>query len=88
MQGIYETQENFDDYRITTLLERDAARFHDPPARAGIFGYGNFREQMTAVHERMQRLGIAHEFRDGPWREHTWSSGWIPEAVEFLTEGE
>ena len=27
---------------------------------------------------------IAHVYRDGPPREHTWSSGWVEEAVDFL----
>jgi hypothetical protein len=29
---------------------------------------------------------IAHQYRDGPKREHSWRSGWLPEAVELLVK--
>jgi hypothetical protein len=48
------------------------------------FGFGNFREDHRAVHELMDRLKVAHEYRDGPRRRHDWRSGWVPEAVKFL----
>jgi S-formylglutathione hydrolase FrmB len=85
MSIVFENQQNFEPYRVTTLLERHATEYRGRPARFGLFGYGNFREQHTAVHDLMQRLEIPHEYRDGPARDHTWDSGWVPEAVEFLT---
>jgi hypothetical protein len=36
------------------------------------------------AHDLMDRLKIAHEYRDGPSRKHDWHSGWVAEAVEFL----
>jgi hypothetical protein len=29
-------------------------------------------------------LKIRHVYRDGTQREHSWHSGWLPEAVEML----
>ena len=89
MQGVYGAQENFERYRLKTLLERradllkeDANRNRAP--RLALFGYGNFRDQHIAIHERLVALNIPHEYRDGPKREHVWESGWIAEAVEWL----
>lgn len=81
---VYPTQESFDAYRLDAALPRAAAGLQGPP-RIGLFGYGNFRQHHLAAHQLLEQLGIAHEHRDGPEREHTWSSGWVPEAVEFLT---
>lgn len=78
------TPESFPDYQISKLLERRAENLRGGPARLGLFGYGNFHAEHIAAHERMVRLGIPHEYHDGPQRKHIWESGWIPEAVEFL----
>jgi S-formylglutathione hydrolase FrmB len=83
MEIVFATQENFERYQITRLLEANAERFREEP-RFGLFGYGNFREQHIAAHKRMLDLRIAHQYVDGPKREHVWGSGWVPEAVEFL----
>ena len=83
MQTVYPSPESFNGYRLDTALARNADKLAGP-ARIGLFAYGNFRAQHAAAHEHLTKLGIAHEHRDGPRREHTWSSGWVPEAVEFL----
>jgi pimeloyl-ACP methyl ester carboxylesterase len=84
MGPIFGTQPNFERYEILRALERNAPWLR-VANRLGLFGYGNFRAQHETVHARLVELGIPHVYRDGPWREHTWSSGWIAEAVEFLT---
>ena len=83
MGPIFGTQQNFERYEILAALQRNVAWVR-APARLGLFGYGNFRAQHEVVHTQLVELGIAHAYRDGPWREHTWGSGWIAEAVEFL----
>ena len=55
------------------------------PARLALLGYGVFRQQHQRTHQRMDELGIAHLYRDGPQRQHAWESGWLPEAVTWLT---
>jgi S-formylglutathione hydrolase FrmB len=86
MEAAFGTPENFERYQITKLLEAAGEPFQRE-TRLGLFGYGNFRQQHVAAHERMLKLGIAHQYADGPKREHTWGSGWVPEAVEFLVAG-
>ena len=82
---IFGTQENFEKYRISTLLKKRATKVPDP-VQLIHFGYGNFREHHQAAHRLMDELKITHQYRDGPKREHSWHSGWLPEAVQRLVE--
>jgi S-formylglutathione hydrolase FrmB len=85
MAEIFGTQENFEHYRIATLLRKHVAKLGGPVWLMH-FGYGNFREHDQSAHRLMDDLKIAHEYRDGPKREHSWHSGWLPEAVQMLAE--
>jgi S-formylglutathione hydrolase FrmB len=80
---IFGGDDNFQRYRVTRLLEQQAGKLGDGK-RLAVLGYGSFRESHKAVHELMDRLKVAHEYRDGPQRKHDWHSGWVVEAVEFL----
>jgi S-formylglutathione hydrolase FrmB len=82
---IFGTSENFERYRISSLLEANADRLQDEQ-RLLLLGYGNFHADHEAAHALMDKLHIAHEYRDGPARRHHWDSGWLPEAVELLIE--
>jgi hypothetical protein len=94
--GVFGTQENFAQYRITDLLRTHAAalRSHADALRGGaeqrtearliLTGYGNFRQDHQQLHELLDSLEIAHVYRDGPRRKHDWHSGWVAEAVELL----
>jgi enterochelin esterase-like enzyme len=83
MGDIFGTQENFEKYRISALLRQRAGGL-SPPVRLVHFGYAGFREHHQSAHKLMVELGIAHQYRDGPKREHSWHSGWLPEALEML----
>lgn len=83
MAGIFATQENFEKYRISTLLQQQATKLPEA-VRLIHVGYGNFREHHQSAHKLMDDLGIAHQYRDGPKREHSWHSGWLPEAAQLL----
>jgi S-formylglutathione hydrolase FrmB len=85
MADIFGSQENFEKYRISTLLKQRAARPPEP-LRLIHFGYGSFREQHQSAHRLMDELKIAHQYQDGPQRAHSWHSGWLPEAVRMLLE--
>lgn len=78
------TQENFDNYRVTNLVRKNAEKLRDQN-RLILTGYSAaFRAQHQRMHELLGALKIPHEFRDGPERKHDWHSGWVPEAVELL----
>lgn len=83
MGEIFGTQENFDRYRVETLVRTEAGRLGDKP-RLVLLGFGNFRDQHVRVHEKMLEWGVPHVYRDGPVRSHHWDSGWVPEAVALL----
>jgi SAM-dependent methyltransferase len=83
MNGIYGTQENFEHYRIDTLLKQRATELKGPP-RLLLFGYDNFRDHHERIHTLMNELKIPHDYRDGPKRKHDWHSGWVADSVEWL----
>ena len=85
MEEIFATQENFERYRITSLLRQKAEVLSGRP-RLIHLGYGNFRDQHLAVESLLNELQIPHVFRDGPQRPHAWDSGWLPDAVRLLME--
>ncbi len=82
MGDVFGTQENFEKYRVSTLLGQRAAKLVD--CRLILMGYRFFRAEVTETHERMTVLGIPHVYRDGPQRQHDWHSGWLEEAVKLL----
>jgi S-formylglutathione hydrolase FrmB len=84
---IFGTEENFAKYEIASLLRSKAPQLQQTN-RLINFGYGNFREHHEAAHRLMDNLGIRHTYRDGPQREHSWHSGWLPAAVEMLMADE
>jgi len=85
MGEIFATEENFQRYQITRLLEQAGPDLR-VQTRLVLLGYGNFRAQHHETHELMNRLGIPHHCRDGPQRKHDWHSGWVEEALELLFE--
>lgn len=82
-QPIFGTQENFEQYRIATLL-RETGRNLGRSPRLILTSYDAFRADHEAAHRLMTDLGVLHVHRDGPRRQHDWHSGWLAEAVELL----
>lgn len=82
---IFGTEANFEGYRVGKLLEDKVVKFQNKK-RLVLLGYGNFRAEHEKAHALMDKLKIAHQYRDGPERKHDWHSGWLKEAVELLVE--
>ncbi|HWA96857.1 MAG TPA: alpha/beta hydrolase-fold protein [Pirellulales bacterium] len=80
---IFGTQANFERYRLADLLRGRALEWGESN-RLVLTGYGNFHDQHQQMHALLDELKIAHDYRDGPRREHTWHSGWVREAFELL----
>lgn len=83
MEGIYGNQENFEKYRLTKLLEAGAKELGKSP-RLALLGYDNFREHHKEAHALLDKLGIAHEYRDEKKSPHTWHSGWVESGMTWL----
>jgi hypothetical protein len=80
------TKENFEKYRISTLLREKGSQLG---AEARLFYYnveGNRGPGGAKIHQLMVELGLPHRYLYEPKRKHRWDSGWIPEAVNFLVE--
>lgn len=84
MGEIFETQSNSDEYCISELLKPSAETMGKEP-RLGLYGFSEFRGHHQFLHYRLLHFGIAHDYADGPRRAHRWDSGWLTEAVQFLT---
>jgi hypothetical protein len=83
MEEIFGSQKNFEEYRISRLLQERAKELRQQK-RLGLMGYANFREHHQVIHQQMQRLQIPHEYHDVRLAKHTWDAGWLAEAVRFL----
>lgn len=80
---VFPTPESFAPCAIPPLFEKQAASLRTG-SRLILMGYSGFREHMQQADALLTRLGIPHEYRDGPKRDHSWYSGWLPEAVALL----
>ncbi len=85
MGPIFGTQKNFDNYRISTLVVKQADKLGKTP-RLILTGYGNFRRHHQQLHRLMVERNLPHEYSDGPKRKHHWSSGWLEETVKRLRQ--
>ena len=83
MREVFPTQASLDPYCIWELLTA-RTELLIAKTRLSLLGYGVFRGHHQATHCHLQRLGIPHDYEDGPRREHHWNSGWVPKAVELL----
>ena len=83
MAPIFGNSETFEHYRITRLLSQRAPLLRKTK-RLGLAGHRNFRDHMQQAHKLMERLGILHDYADGPRLEHRWDSGWLGPAVASL----
>jgi hypothetical protein len=83
---IFATPENFERYRITSLLERHADDLRGR-GRLILLGHGNFRGDHETAHDILVDLKVPHGYEDGRKREHRWESGWVPGAVAWLLGG-
>jgi len=80
---IFGTTDNFKQYQLTRLLDKQAQHFQGEP-RLFHWGYDSFRKHHQQMDLKLQELKIKAVYRDGPQRQHHWESGWLGEAVELL----
>lgn len=82
MAPIVGTQENFEPYRITSLLRQRGKVLGSEP-RLMLAGWDFYRDQTVAARGLLQQLKIPHVYRDGPQRRHHWNSGWMAELARW-----
>lgn len=84
MADNFGTQENFERYKMTALLERQAAHLRGEPARLVLLGFDRFGPDVEQAHRRMVALGIPHVYDNATRHKHEWHSGWFADAVGHL----
>lgn len=82
---IFGTVDNFRRYQVSSLLEQRATSLKKEPSRLMLIGKGNFQPEHTQVHDLLDAAQIPHTWIEGSVRQHSWSSGWLPEAIDWLT---
>jgi hypothetical protein len=84
IDSLFGGEENFEKYRLTTLLKERGGQLGD---QTRLFYYnteGRRGPGGAEIHKLMVELGIPHLYLYEPHRKHSWESGWIPAAVRFL----
>ncbi|HEV3082754.1 MAG TPA: alpha/beta hydrolase-fold protein, partial [Gemmataceae bacterium] len=88
MLANYGAQQNFANYEIPTLVAQDNAPFQTTN-RIWISGDNAlYTSQMVTLDQQMTAAGIQHTFVGGATRAHTWTSGWLPLAIQGLAAPE
>jgi hypothetical protein len=82
MAPIAGTQENFERYRVTTLLRVRGIKLGSE-RRLMLAGWDFYREPTRGAHKLLRDLKIPHVYRDGPQRKHHWNSGWMAELASW-----
>jgi S-formylglutathione hydrolase FrmB len=85
MEPIFGTQENFEKYQVSKLLATRAKNLGKEP-RLMLLGHANFRTHHVEAHALMQKLDIAHDYRDEKKTPHTWHSGWVADSIQWLAK--
>ncbi|MFK8114246.1 MAG: sulfatase-like hydrolase/transferase [Rubripirellula sp.] len=79
------SRENFEANRLSHLIKTRGKALGDE-ARLFYFNTEGTRAiGGVEIHRLMVEHGIPHRYVMEPFREHAWDSGWIPEAMAFLT---
>jgi len=86
MASVFGTQEHFERYRITDLLQRRADLLRDERPRLVLTGHGNFGAATEQMHRRLDALRIPHRYDNRTHRRHDWHSGWFADTVRRLVE--
>ena len=82
---IFGTVDNFRRYQISSLLENRAVDLRKESSRLMLIGQGNFQPEHVQINDRLEYAKIPHTWIEGPVRDHSWNSDWLPEAFDWLT---
>lgn len=80
---IFGSDDNFQHYHITRLLTDSVLR-NQTSTRLMLIGRGNFDSEHTAVVKLAQQHHISVKVDNAEQRQHSWHSGWVLPAVQWL----
>jgi hypothetical protein len=81
---IFGSRENFEKYRVESLLKKNAGRLGSSKRLALLGHFVNFRKQHEKARSWMNSLKIQHHWHKGQRWKHSWESGWLPQAIELI----
>ena len=81
---IFGSRENFEKYRVESLLKKNAGRLGSSKRLALLGYFVNFRKQHEKARSWMNSLEIQHHWHRGQEWKHSWESGWLPRAIELI----
>ncbi|MCH2581736.1 MAG: esterase family protein, partial [Planctomycetes bacterium] len=81
---IFGRRENFEKYRVESLLKKNAGRLGSSKRLALLGHFVNFRKQHEKARSWMNSLKIQHHWHKGQRWKHSWESGWLPRAIELI----
>ncbi len=55
--------------------------------RLALLGLGNFGSHHDQARDHLRRLHIPFAEQKGPRRKHSWDSGWLEPAIQFVVLG-
>lgn len=78
--------QNFENYRVTTLLRQQASLLQGQPPRLFLMGVtaDSTRLEQQALDQLMTDLGIRHVYTSRQYSAHLWNAGWMPQAIDLL----
>lgn len=80
--------ENFEAYRLSNLIQKRGEALGNQARLFYINTEGKRASGGAELHQLLVDCGIPHRYLMEPYRKHAWDSGWIPEAINFLTAPE
>jgi hypothetical protein len=83
---VFGSQANFELYRLTDLITRIDKAFTSESLtpRMAFIGGGNFQMDHDQFTELLSKEGIPSIVLSNMHRDHSWNSGWVSSAVEWL----
>jgi hypothetical protein len=81
---IFGSRENFEKYRVESLLKKNAGRLGSSKRLALLGHFVNFRKEHEKARSWMNSLKIQHHWHKGQRWKHSWESGWLPRAIELI----
>ena len=81
---IFGSRENFEKYRVESLLKKNAGRLGSSKRLALLGHFVNFRKQHEKARSWMNSLKIQHHWHKGQRWKHSWESGWLPRAIALI----
>ena len=86
LKEVFETEENFRKYDISDLIQWQALELKYTAPKIVLMGYcyPNTKRQTLEISQLLRDFGIAHICDVSIKRKHTWNSGWMVPAVEYL----